>query len=670
MTLLCRVDDGFIVGNIHALCKNALVTASGDNQLALLLHNKVYLIHLRHRYAEVIGEIRSSRDDGDSPVGYDENYDPNISLDQTPENYHTQLMQVVNNACIDPSPRFVGAAWTPVAIFSGNDMVAALCTVSMSNTIEIWLPTTHDGNEFHHVEKICDVSSLIAEQLKHKRHNDVVIAGYSDLDHACKSALISLQCSGIKICQFAEPPYEDRENGFFGCISCYSNLILVWFSAVDAMKTGDGMNFDCNTVIEPGDGQNSEDEGQVEMTDEFVNTIYKHNLIDIYNKKAEVQSFNPARIAQYLSISASQTICNRLSCRVIGLLNTGFLSSFTVSFKRSSSNTHVYEIFMGCDDGQLKKTEIEVNTPPNVKCIKISDIRTLLELTCGVDKLRYYTFHGDTGEHSLLLSIVDKAILVYDVMSGKHSELQCGSNTLISYQTEPLFMNMGMIARIAILDAIGTTYFITVDPQLKLHTECEKQNEKELFPIYINDAGSTFLHVYVGGSSIELHSSLRSRNIFAILITLMATKCDLSAFSDVIEFHASVEEWEVTESMFSMEESDIENTLYKMTQKEFFKLAKTHDALKLWREFLSMLSKSACQKKELVATLLYLIAYADAGGDTMDKISIISIEKNYLDIVRRNVEKLEVSTYCLKHMTSIAKKLYRNAVIDELINFG
>ncbi|KAK1937641.1 hypothetical protein X943_003557 [Babesia divergens] len=641
MTLLCRIDDIHAAINFHALCRRALADISEDNQVAFLVLDNVYIVHAKKTYAEVASMIEN------------ESSGDNVSLLRNIDDELFKAEHMIPDAYGDEAVRkhapcrFVWAAWTPVAVYKNNVLVAALGTINMTNIIEIWMPTEPEDDFLYAAEKICDVTGTMAEQLKDDRFNNLFQGNDAEQKLSRLDALRCLMVGGMTICEFVEPPTKYLKRGFMGVVCKDRYIFILWF-----------YNKEMETPLEDMDVDRQElghDTNEATQQEDLEKMFDAYRVIN--RKKGTLKDFDVTKLKDSFPIKRKK-----------GVVNAGNVISISGIHRRVEDNEDIYNIFVATEEGRLKAFDIRLDYRETaVECVSIDNYRSVLQLDNNVDKMRIYTFHGDAGKYRILIAISHNDVLIYHLESGVYHTHQLGFYPIVSYRTVPFFTFNGVLAKLVLLDAMGTIYSISIDEKIDTTVEEIDNDTRELMPFFMKDGSITKLEAYMNGSSVELHQKLRSPNIFMTLLQLMASGRDLSTYKDVMEFFGNIGDIGTVDTVFSLTEPSFEVSLASMTQREFMELAKTEEPFTLWRTILALLDKQKHAEKERMAMLLYLTAYAEVGGDTAEKVATVSINDNCVQMVHLILGEIELTDQYLQDITQIVEHLYAKKQIHKLL---
>ncbi|GIX63543.1 peptidase M15, putative [Babesia caballi] len=666
MPLLCRLDDGRVAAGYNALSRRSVATASEDNQVALAVLNHVYVLQTHRTYVEVVSKVRSDAEGAGAARRRDPVKNPTRLKNPTPEGFLAEQVKdavwslnggqgrVAELALSNLSPRFVSAEWTPVAVETDDGAVAALCTISIMNRIEMWLPRRSQSEEVYDVEKICDLSSIVASHLNGTSCGSGAVLGRSRRAQNKGEQVPNAVNAGISICHFAPPPVKHAFNGFVGLFAVENHVLALWLRSRGLGETaGDREYYPSRSG---GEGPGPERAGPPKAAAHSIDGSGIAKLAAgshvMNQRKDDLDRFEIAGMRLMFPTSARQTLKRRVECTAIADIESAHVCSLASSLRSEEPGRIVYDVFAATNDGRINVVEMQIEDQSKGGLqIQLGEWKHVFAFSRPAEMLRVRSFHGDRAEFKLLIALVHNAVHFYNVADGTSGSHRCGQHPLLSYHTEPLFMRGGELAQVVLVDAVGTRYTVAVDEEVRVR-ECGTAScdDVELTTIFYNDTETTVLQVSVGRPALELRRFLRSPNVFATTLAILSRGGDLGHFTAYVGHLVHGKDIPSTDTMITRAEPSAEQSLASLTQPQFRGLAEAHPAFQLWRDLWELLGSqhadggeladgvNASDARERTATLLYLVAYWEACGDTQRNICALTVKQECASVPLHAVE--------------------------------
>ncbi|GBE60979.1 hypothetical protein, conserved [Babesia ovata] len=676
MSLLCRIDDGRYLPGCHAISRRSVAAASEDNQVALMHFNHAYVVQTRHHYAEVVSKIRSEAGLGVDLATRSASTGNKKPADASPEELrneqvgcavapgHRLQALLIKLSLRNPSPRFVAFAWTPAAIPVEGRLTSALCTVNINERFEMWLPKGVHSEAMYEVEKICDLSAVVAAQLR-ASHMANMAPLLHDKDAAVDDYNSSgLLHSGVSMCHFAP---RHTAHGFVGLVGIGRHVIALWISIRDGEQSDDYSDDGSNGPVH-SDGP--QDDGAEENAKAANGSKVTHLIagFHVFNQTPDdLKRFEIDDMKFLFPTPTTITKKHRVDCHAIATMESGQVCSMAIVANTVERHRLVYDVFVGTGDGYIRTIELRIRLDggqkPHASAGPWHDLGTFAH---PPEMLRVRSFHGDDADVQVLIALVHNMAVVYNLEDGTHQSHRCGSHPLVSYHTEPLFTRGGDLANMVFVDAVGTRYTFTLSAELQMRaTEVTPASKKDPVPLFLDDTDFAHIQVAINRPAVELRRSLRSPNLVATALAVLMRGGNLLHLAELVQYHVQRRELTHTDSMFTFKSETSDITLDLLSMQEFLEVAPTLPVLQLWREFHELLEHP---QKQRVATLLYLIAYAEAGGDAYQHIVEISLREECRPLLHRLMCSLVLTDEGFGGLKALAACLYARKQLNMLIN--
>ncbi|CDR93859.1 hypothetical protein, conserved [Babesia bigemina] len=653
MSLLCRIDDGRPLSGCHAISRRSIAAASEDNQVVIMHFNHAYVVQTRRQYAEVVSKIPSDARLDVKLATRNASKGALKPMDSTPEELRKEQAS-------HPSTRFVAFAWTPAAIPVDGRLTSALCTVTINERFEMWLPKSTHSEEMYEVEKICDLSEAVASHLTNiapRLHNKKAPAN----DHH-SSALLH---AGVSMCHFAP---QHTVHGFAGLVGIGRHLVALWISTLPVEQTDDCSDDGSNGSVYSDGGPQYEaaDENAEEAAESKIVRIIADS--HVFNQQPDdLKRFDMVNIKCLFPTPISKTTKRRVGCHAIATMESGHVCSMAIAVNAVERHRLVYDVFVGTGDGHIRTIELRIPLDGDrIPQASAGPWRNLVAFPHPPEMLRVRVFHGNDADARLLIALVHNMAVVYNLEDGTHQRHRCGGHPLVSYHTEPLFMRGGDLASMVFLDAMGTRYFFALSADMRMRaTGITPASRNDPVTVFLDETDVAHLQVAIDRPALQIRRSLRSPNLVATALDILMSGGNLLHMAALVQHHVHRREMPTTDSMFTLKNRKGDFTLDSVTMQQFLQVASTSPVLQLWREFHDLLQHP---QKQRVATLLYLIAYAEAGGDASHRTAEVSLRERCRPLVRRLTRGLTLTNEGVAGLQGLAECLYTRKQLQKLIN--
>ncbi|ORM41794.1 uncharacterized protein BXIN_0614 [Babesia sp. Xinjiang] len=661
MSVLCHIEDTRVNAGYHGLARRCLGAASEDNQVALVVFDQVYILRTHISYVEVVCKIHSEGvgEFPDLPV---DSYRSTLSLNSaTPETLLDEQARIASMALLNSWPRIVSATWTPPAIRREGVLTSALCTINVENRIEMWLPKRSHGEVIYEVEKICDLTAAASLETPDVSHIIISSSEDSDSNMSVNSENVESSHPGISLCHFAQVPEDGPTGGFVGILASKERLIALWMSDRCGVNCCDG-NCKPPTKVEEEKASRplvwySTGGFPPGCRTEFENLVAR--AIQVNQPLERLNEFDIERIGELFPLPTVETPEHGMKYKSIALIDSGHVSSMDTLLRFASEDLLVYDIYVSSCDGRIRKIEIKIDVDKTGEVTaKLGEWKIVLELPNAIEMLRVRTFHSGDVEIPLLISLVHNSILFYNIATGLYVTHECGSYPLVAYHTEPFFMRGGDIARVVVLDSEGTQINLVITPTLKIRT-CPRTivSTSDFVMLYVCDSEFACLQVAVSHSTLELRRNLRSPHIFATALATLVRGGKLYHFNRLVRHLTYRNELVHTNTMFTRDDDPIHWRIAEMSLDNFVEIAFDSQVTTFWNEMFSLIDTKHPAKAR-VATLLYFLAYAEAGCDTSNGLIPIELMWDCRPLIQRFLRDLEVTDEVVKQLEDLIDGLY------------
>ncbi|GFE55097.1 carbohydrate-active enzyme, putative [Babesia ovis] len=671
MPVICRIDEGRVPPGCHGLARRYLGSASEDNQAALLLYNSAYILQTRRSYIDIVSTISSDADLGshDPTTG---TFRSTSGLDHaTPQAFREEQARIVESALLNPSPRFICATWTPASVKADTGTSAALCTINVKNQIELWLPKRPQGDAVYdvevgaihlrwreHAQKICDLSAAVLLGSSSRVRVDTTEQVHADDEAATSDDTNCLMYPGLSMCHFAQVPAEAYDKGFLGLVTTGKRLMALWLSNCESdnfVETGHPFPGDITAadeaVYDSADTYSSSDASYSAMPSKFENLTGDYK---VFNQPCHrLPDFDIDRMKDLYPVPTAKTYRQRIEGQIIAITETEYVCSIATRLRESGLNYFVYDIIVATVDGNVKSSRIciDLDIVGPFECA-FDPWRYLFKMARPPEMSRLRLFHGNTDDCCVLISLVHNSVVVYNIDGESYETQYCGKHPLVAYHTEPLYMRGGDLAQIVLVDAVGTRFIVVLNSELQLRMLTSMVPSGDFTTSFLDDTDTVRIEVRSNRSATEFHRSLRSPNIFAMTISLLSHSRPITHLTTLVEHLVHRNEMVYTNTMFARDRSVMEWSLSDITLAQFIELGSQHPEMEFWRELMRRVDNAE------LATDLYMIAYAEAGGDTEQDLTPIELRDDCKPLVFRLVAQLQVTSETIEQVRRLVTALY------------
>eukprot|EP00371_Babesia_bovis_P003514 XP_001612161.1 hypothetical protein [Babesia bovis T2Bo] len=648
MALICRIDEGRIPVGHYSLARRCIGLHSEDNKVALLLFNYAYILETRRYYVEIVAGWRSG---SSQPVVERQmgEYRSTLDLDvDTPEAIADE--QINTDLTM---PRFVSASWTPPVIQTEHGLGSALCTVDLKNQIELWMPKKSRGDGVYDIEKICDLTAAVMSGISFDNDHDVPGDIHTNAGVIPSGPGEDMRHPGLSICHFDQSPEILNFGGFLGLIASGQRVLAIWLTSNE-----DGGSVDTDPLaINNGDectnaGGKSNDRSLEGPPSKFIQIASKYYPIN--QLPESLWKFDIDCMKDLYPISTVKTVNPRISDHIVAYIDSGNVNSISSRLLRSTESQLLYDIFVATADGHIKVAQLELSFDMKGTVRgSIGPWRDILRVERPAEMLRVRVFPCVNGDISLLIMLVHNSVVFVNLDNGGCQMHRCGSHPLVAYHTSPLYMRGGDIVQVELVDVIGTRFTVIMDTDLQLRqVDSVTMHSSDLTTVFLDDTKVARIEVLINRVTTEVRRSLRSPNIFSIAISILESKGSLEHFIKLIEHSVCRNEMVYTNTMFLRETNAIEASMSTLSMEQFVHLASTNADMSFWRDIHTAVGDNR------MATLLYLVAYAEAGGDTDQGITPIELRAECKPLVTRMLSNLHPEKEITEQLEHLVTVLY------------
>ncbi|XP_952602.1 uncharacterized protein TA16060 [Theileria annulata] len=668
MLVLFRLEDSQIFSNLHSVSKRCVISSSADNQICLTLVDKIYTFKYDYNNFKLTSKATSSSIPRDFNLFQNQtHYNENSS------SYYHDIQKLMCAYSVSDCPRFVWACWTPKFKVTDTIEVCILCTITINNSINLWLPSVKDfGGEIYNLENLLDVSSSIVKFLS--RSDLLVFNQESDKEQSKSRILFNLSSFGFSSCQFLSPGFS-KNDGFLCIINLCEYLLIVWISKSPAFE-------EKNALKEESRGRRSTRERKKINFEDLDDYYEEEEPVKKKGKKSQkvlgLSGFSPLNKDYYdlddydLSKCKDQLppFCtvtqssNPLHCNVICAVKVNSCVSF-VALPLDNFKMDVYY----SDSQSLKKIELKFSQEDAddfsiPRAMDIGKTIDIFQSNVPVECLKFFRLFG-SDEYHAITGYWQTHFLVHFISENVTRDIITGNLPISSYSLEPTFMAHDNLARINVINCEGHIFRLLIDKNLSVVIE-EVEDKKEDFVHFFTTSEDQDIMAYdclLNGSIMEVKANFRNKSIFINLVLLLQNNSDLDLFLDCIALNKS--NLVPNDTFFTLVEA--KNPFYGLENADkLLHVSRSDDPF--FKTLTSFLHTNNSLLKNCLLFVLYLFAFIEASDSLpFDQNKTVVCNLKLDAFLSKSLSNVSITSEKLVKIIKRINNLYKNELLSNLV---
>ncbi|UKJ90136.2 hypothetical protein MACJ_001066 [Theileria orientalis] len=683
MPVVFRLEDSTITSNFQSLPRRTIVSTSSDNQICVALLDRLYTFKHEKNEVKLTCKANSSSFPRIEPTKYNQ-----PKLDEKQKTYYEDLQRVMCTNSASEAPRYVGiqpkminrfiwTCWTPKCKIDEGKEVCLLCTITIDNSINLWLPIQEEkGPELYKLENVLDLSNSLIDEVAQM---DIRIFGSkASKEESRNRVLFNLATLGFTSCCFLEDP-ESKDQGFLCVLNIEEYILLVWVSKEKmkeevkeeevkevrrrrSVRSKKILDDEITEMIEE-----EEEEQTPKRKKKAGEKVLGMSGFSALNKDYfDLDGFDIKKCKDLFPVNSKVTFSGKLACRIVAAVRANSCNSL-VAVCRKQLNFDVYFT----DEEGLKKFNAQLGLKQEsgllkVVNVKVSETESLYSTEKIVESIKYFRITG-SKENELLAGFHESTFLVHDLKRNETRRLECGSLPILSYSLEHQFMDQEKLALVNVVNGEGVVYRLLLDEETKIEIEEVADKAKEFVPCFATlgaDEAMTY-ECLMKGSLLEINYSLANKSVFYNLVLLMSKRADLELFLEYLTAQRS--NLVPNGTFFTLKEAE----------NPFNKLTKVEDLLELRNpndEFYeSLLASYPCKCKRtqaLTCFALYLFAFMEASGTTpFEKNETVASNRNCEPLLSKMLEGAWLGDSDLLRIFETLNRIYKSQFLSDVATF-
>ncbi|UVC49848.1 hypothetical protein MACK_003462 [Theileria orientalis] len=671
MPIVFRLEDSTITSNFQSLPRRSIVSISSDKQICVALIDKLYTFKHEKNEVKLTCKASSTSFPRIEATKYNQ-----PKLDEKLKTYYEDLQRVMCTNSAADIARFIWTCWTPKCKINEGEEVCLLCTITIDNSINLWLPIQEEkGPDLYKLENLLNISNSL---IKEAARMDIRVFGSDGLrEDSKKRVLFNLVTMGFTTCCFVEDP-ESNDRGFLCVLNIEEYIMLVWVSKEKmkeevkeeevtevkrrrSVRSKKILEEEITEIVEE-----EEEEQTPKRKKKGTEKVLGMSGFTALNKDYfDLDGFDIKKCKDVFPVNSKVILSGKLSCRTVAAVRANSCNSL-VAVCRKQLNFDVYFT----DKEGIKKFNAQFALKQEseflkIVNVKVSETKSLYRTEKIVESIKYFRITG-TRENELLTGFSESTFLAHDLKRSETRQLECGSMPILSYSLEHQFMDQEKLALVNVVNGEGVVYRLLLDEETKIEMEEVVDKAKEFVPCFAtlgSDEAMTY-ECLMKGSLLEINYSLGNKSVFYNLVLLMSKNADLELFLEYLATQRS--NLLPNGTFFTLKEA--ENPFHQLTRAEDLLDLKPNDEF-----YESLLASYPCKCKKtqaLTCFTLYLFAFMEASGTTpFEKSESVASNRNCEPLLSRMLQGAALGDSELLKIFETLNRMYKSQFLSDVATF-